>query len=110
MLGNVKLGDKVTLGPDSLLFGNHLRVGNNVSIGAAAQVGDDNELAANVRVGAGAVIPRGVGLIDRNIPSYTHVSRDVSGELQFGVTIPKSLLDKIMARKQEASSAHTYHI
>ncbi|NBO19758.1 MAG: hypothetical protein EBV03_11170 [Proteobacteria bacterium] len=111
VLGNAKIGDHVTLGPDSLLFGNRLQVESEVNIGSGAQVGDDNHIAKGVRIGAGAIIPRGVGLIDRNVPPYSHVSRDHEGQLQFGVTIPQSLLDKIKSRIQEtASGALTYHI
>lgn len=111
VLGNVKIGDQVALGPDSLLFGNRLLVEDGVSIGTGAQLGDDNHIARNVRIGAGAIIPRGIGLIDRNVPPYSHVSRDVNGGLQFGVTVPQSLLDRFVARRQEAATgAFNYHI
>lgn len=100
VLGNVKIRNGVTLGPNATLFGNSLVIGNKVSVGAGAQIGDDNQLADGIRVGAGAVIPRGVGVIDRNVPAYSHVIRNAEGELEFGATISLEALRRFIRQPQ----------
>lgn len=95
ILGNVKLADRVTVSPKAILFGNNLTVGKGVVIGAGAMIGDDNQIADGVRIGAGAVIPRGTGLIDKDVPSYQEVSRNKENELQFGVKAPAQFVAQL---------------
>lgn len=110
VLGHVRVGNGVTLGPNSILFGNRLQIGNHVSIGVGAQIGDDNQIADGVRIGPGAIIPRGVGLIDRNVPPYAQVGRSEENALQFSTAIPLTFLQQLSARRAGESSALHYHI
>lgn len=81
ILGNVKIGNNVKIAPAAIITGNNLKIGDNVSIGLSAQIGDDNVIKDGVKIGFGAVIPRGMGEIKRDIPAYSYVGKNDSGEL-----------------------------
>lgn len=81
VLGHVKIGNNVKLNPHVKLQGNNITVGNKVAIGSSAQIADNNEIADGIIIGTAAVIHKGVGRIEQNIPAYSHVLKE-NGELK----------------------------
>lgn len=58
VLGNVKIGNDVTILPSAQLRGNNIKIGNDVRIGASAQIGDGNIIGGGVQIGDGVIIPK----------------------------------------------------
>lgn len=81
VLGHVRIGNNVKLNPHVKLQGNNITVGNKVAIGSSAQIADNNEIADGIIIGTAAVIHKGVGRIEQNIPAYSHVLKE-KGELK----------------------------
>ncbi len=82
ILGNVKVGNKVTVGVGAVVCGNNLKIGNDVLIGGSARIGDNNTIADGVKIGTGAVIEKDVGEIKTSIPPYSHVKRNKIGTIE----------------------------
>lgn len=106
VLGHVVVGDNVTLGPDSKLTGDTLNLGDGAKVGAGAMIGDGNTIAPGVTIGANAFIPKGIGLINSNVPSDARViGRNSAGQLEFGTRLPGSYVDRVTARPQNGGYA-----
>ena len=78
ILGNIKIGNNVTICPNAILHGNNIMVNNSARIGSSAQISDGNTIAAHVKIGDGAIIPKNIGYIDNDIKDY-HVAERVNG-------------------------------
>ena len=81
VLGNINVGNRVTMGPKAMVFGNRIVVHDDVKIGTGAEINDYCEITKGITIGPGAFIHKGSGVINEDVPAHSEVFRDEGGKL-----------------------------
>lgn len=109
MLGNVKVGNGVTVGPQVVFFGNNIVIGDGVKIGPGVKIYDGCTIPANVTIGAGAFIHQGSGEIDeKTIPPHSEVFRSEDGKLKIIDAAPNRYKETGENGRSNGSKDETY--